>query len=160
MSLNELKDHIEMPEFGILFQTYKELDKVNYYGYGPNENYVDRNKGSRLGKYSYKVKDNLTPYLFPQECGNRTNTRNIEVKNDSHNLSINGLFEFSVLPYTPYELENAKHYYELPETYQTVISINEKQMGVGGDDTWGARTHDEFLLSKDSHHLRFSIKGQ
>ena len=160
MSLNELKDHIEMSEFGILLQTYKELDDVDYYGYGPKENYIDRNKGARLGKYSYKVKDNLTPYLFPQECGNRTNTRNATIKNDSHSLTINGLFEFSVLPYTPFELENARHYYELPESYQTVISINEKQMGVGGDDTWGARTHDEFLLSKDKHHLRFSIKGE
>ena len=160
MKLDSFKDHIEMPEFGILLQTYSELDDVKYYGFGPKENYIDRNKGTRLGKYRYKVDDNLTPYLFPQECGNRTNTRSVEVSDNKHSLKIDGLFEFSVLPYTPYELENAKHHYELPNRYQTVISINEKQMGVGGDNTWGALTHEEFLLDKNAHHLRVSIKGK
>lgn len=160
MNLDAFSDHIEMPEFGILLQTYSELDNVNYYGLGDKENYIDRNKGARLGKYEYKVEDNLTPYLFPQECGNRTGVRSLVVGNDRHHLMIDGLFEFSALPYTPYELENAKHHYELPDRYQTVISICEKQMGVGGDNTWGALTHDEFLLDKNKHHLRVSIKGE
>ena len=77
-----------------------------------------------------------------------------------HSLILQGHFEFSALPYTPFELENARHLDELPQIYQTVLCVYEKQMGVGGDDTWGARTHDEFLLSRDIHHLHLSIKAQ
>ncbi len=159
--LENTDGHIEMPCFGLLFQTYSELDNVSYYGLGPKENYIDRDKGALLGKYNYKVEDNFTPYLYPQECGNRTKVREFEVKSDSHRLSISGdKIEFSILPYTPYEIENAKHRDELPNRYQTVISINEKQMGIAGDNTWGALTHEEFLLSRDKHHLRISIKGE
>ncbi len=161
IKLDKLKDHIEMPAFGMLIQTYKELDKVSYYGAGPEENYIDRDKGTVLGKYSYDVDDNLTPYLYPQECGNRTSTRFFTVSSSHHSITVSGNpFEFSVLRYTPYELENAKHQWELPNVYQTVISINEKQMGVAGDNTWGAKTHDEFLLDKQEHHLRISLKGK
>lgn len=68
-------------------------------------------------------------------------------------------FEFSALPYTPYEIENARHQNELPNIYQSVICVYQQQMGVAGDNTWGARTHDEFLLSKDTKHFTFSIKA-
>ena len=70
-------------------------------------------------------------------------------------------FEFSALPYTPFEMENAKHHYELPNKYQTVVCVYEQQMGIAGDNTWGARTHDEYLLSNDkSHHLTISVIGK
>ena len=105
--------------------------------------------------------DNLTPYLYPQECGNRTHVRELSVAGENTKLRIKGEdFEFSALHYTPYELENARHKDELPNVYQTVLCINEKQMGIAGDDTWGAKTHDEFLLDKEKHHLRFSFKGK
>ena len=160
MYLDAFENHIEMPVFGILLQTYTDLDEVSYYGNGPEENYIDRKKGAVLGKYTYNVKENLTPYLYPQECGNRTDMRELNVHSDRHALLIQGnLFECSVLPYSPFVLENAKHQWELPQVYETVLSINEKQMGIAGDNTWGARTHDEFLLTKEKHHLRISIKG-
>lgn len=154
-------DEIEMPVFGLIFQLYKDMEEVSYYGYGPEENYIDRNKGALLGRYKYRVKKNLTPYLYPQECGNRTNTREVQVIGDDKKMFVEGEnFEFSALHYTPYELENARHKDELPDAYQTVLCINEKQMGVAGDDTWGARTHDEFLLDKKEHHLHFSFRGK
>lgn len=160
MYLDAFENHIEMPVFGILLQTYTDLDEVSYYGNGPEENYIDRKKGAVLGKYTYNVKENLTPYLYPQECGNRTDMRELNVHSDMHALLIQGnMFECSVLPYSPFVLENAKHQWELPQVYETVLSINEKQMGIAGDNTWGARTHDEFLLTKEKHHLRISIKG-
>lgn len=154
-------DEIEMPVFGLIFQLYKEMEEVSYYGFGPQENYIDRNKGALLGRYGYHVNDNLTPYLYPQECGNRTNVREIEICSEDKKMIVEGDdFEFSALHYTPYELENARHRNELPDAYQTVLCINEKQMGVAGDDTWGARTHDEFLLNKEEHHLHFCFKGK
>lgn len=161
MDYQPIEQNIEMPAFGMMFQLYKEYNQVEYFGYGPQENYIDRNKGAVLGKYRYQVKDNLTPYLFPQECGLRTNVQKIEIGNEKHSFVIKGQVEFSALPYTPFELENARHLDELPNIYQTVLCIYEKQMGVAGDNTWGARTHDEFLLSrKDRHHLHFSMKGR
>lgn len=160
MYLDAFENHIEMPAFGILLQTYADLDEVSYYGNGPEENYIDRKKGAVLGRYTYNVKENLTPYLYPQECGNRTDIRELCVHSKKHALLIAGnMFECSVLPYSPFVLENAKHQWELPQAYETVLSINEKQMGIAGDNTWGARTHDEFLLTKEKHQLRISIKG-
>ena len=128
---------------------------------GPDENYIDRCEGAKLGIYESTPKANLSKYLVPQECGNRTHVRKLSIIGENKKLEVEGKdFEFTALHCTPYELENARHHDELPEAYQTVLCINEKQMGVAGDDTWGAKTHDEFLLDKEKHHLRFSFKGK
>ncbi len=152
----------QMPVFGMMFNLYNEMNDVEYYGLGKEENYIDRKCGAVLGKFEYDVRENVTPYLFPQECGNRCDVRCVKISDGKHSLTVTGnKFEFSALPYTAYELENAYHHYELPQKYQTVLCIHEQQMGIAGDNTWGARTHDEFLLSNDrKHHLRFSIKGE
>ena len=161
MSYQPLTSNIEMPAFGLLFQLYKDMEHVSYYGFGPEENYIDRNKGAMLGRYDYNVTDNCTPYLYPQECGNRTHVKEVLIHGENKVLLLEGDdFEMSALHYTPYELENARHHDELPEAYQTVLCINEKQMGVAGDDTWGAKTHEEFLLDKNKRHLHFAFKGE
>ena len=153
---------IEMPVFGMMFNLYKEYNHVDYFGFGPQENYIDRNKGAVLGYYQYNVKDNMTPYLYPQECGNRTHVQKIKISNGRCSFVIKGdSIEFSALPYTPFEIENARHQDELQDVYQTVVCVYEKQMGIAGDNTWGARTHDEFLLSASHRHrLLISIKGE
>ena len=53
---------------------------------------------------------------------------------------------FSALPYTPHEIENAMHDFELPQIHYTVIRAALAQLGVGGDDTWGAPVHEEYHL--------------
>ena len=74
--------------------------------------------------------------------------------------SKSGTFEISVTPYTPEQLEEAAHAYELPRVFNTVVRLSLKQMGVGGDDSWGARTHDEFLLPTDKKlQFAFEFKG-
>lgn len=157
------KEYIEMPAFGMLFSLYKEYDHVKYFGFGPDENHVDRNKGSLLGLYEYDVEKNLTPYQVPQECGNRTNTQRVTVESPSTGYGMTFCsegFEFSALPNTPFELENALHQDELPEYYQTTLCIYSKQMGVGGDDSWGLRPLEEYLLSNtEKQHLHFSFRG-
>ena len=68
--------------------------------------------------------------------------------------------EFCALPYTCHELENAAHPYELPQVHYTVVRAALGQMGVGGDNSWGARTHDEFLLKPEGRmEFAFSFKG-
>lgn len=72
----------ELPTLGMSFKLNKEFNVFNWYGNGPQENYIDRKEGAKLGVYSKLAKDNLTPYLVPQECGNYTNTRWVEVRNN------------------------------------------------------------------------------
>lgn len=162
MDYQPVAGNAPMTAFGMVFYLYKEYNKVKYFGFGPDENHIDRNKGSLLGEYSYDVKDNMTPYLYPQECGNRTNVQSITVSSGKHQFNVTGKdLEFSALPYTPFEIENARHHDEFPVPYQTVLCVYSTQMGVGGDNTWGARVHDEFLLSTEKpHHLTISIKGK
>ncbi|MEG1699631.1 MAG: hypothetical protein RR271_08425, partial [Oscillospiraceae bacterium] len=67
---------------------------------------------------------------------------------------------FSALPYTPHEIENAKHAYELPKVHYTVVRAAKQQMGVGGDDSWGACTHPEYLIDASKPmEFTFSFKG-
>ena len=148
-----------MPEFGMLFQLPAELEQVTWYGLGPEENYCDRNSGARLGLYERKVEDMMTPYVVPQECGNRSGVRYAKIT-DVYGRGI--LFsgdnmDFSALFYTPEQLEEARHPYELPRPFYTVVRCSLRQMGVGGDDSWGARTHEEFLIDT-SGPLHFSVK--
>ena len=70
--------------------------------------------------------------------------------------SENGPMTFSALPYTPHELENAMHPYELPEVHYTVVRAAKGQMGIAGDDSWGALTHPEYLLDV-SRKMEFSF---
>ena len=67
---------------------------------------------------------------------------------------------FSALPYTPHEMEHAAHPYELPQRHYTVVRVSQEQMGVGGDDSWGARTHEEYLCDiSGKKEFTFSFKG-
>lgn len=157
--VDELKD---MPEFGMMFRIPADYDKVTYYGFGPEENYCDRNRGAKLGLYKTTAKENVTPYLMPQECGNRTGVRYAKVTNyQGTGLQFAGDgFELSVLPYTPAEMENAYHYHEMSAPNYTVIRVAKQQMGVGGDDSWGARTHEEYLLDVSRPvHFEFVFAG-
>jgi beta-galactosidase len=68
--------------------------------------------------------------------------------------------QFSALPWTPHEIENAAHSFELPPVTKTVLKVSRQQMGVGGDDSWGARTHEEYLLDVSKpQEFRFSFQG-
>ena len=139
-----------MPEFGVLFKIDADYDTVEWYGNGPAETYWDRQHGAKLGIYQNKVADNMAQYLVPQECGAKTAVRWAKVV-DRKGRGL--LFTadaakpmfFSALPYTPHEMESAKHPYELPPVHYTVIRAMGEQMGVGGDDSWGANVHLEYI---------------
>lgn len=133
----------DMPVLALDFKMKKQLCNFQYYGLGPDENYSDRCKGARLGLWKSTAKENLSGYLNPQECGNRTGVRTLSIHDDmQHGLTFqkaSAPFEMSVLPYSAYELENAMHLDELPSFRYTWVRIAAKQMGVGGDDSWGHR---------------------
>lgn len=157
-----VKELGDMPEFGVMFKVDADYNQVKWYGMGPEETYIDRCKGAKLGIYENKVEENMAKYLNPQECGNKTEVRWACVTDKKgRGLMFTGNYmNFSALPYTPHELENARHEFELPEVHYTVIRVSKQQMGIGGDDTWGARTHDEYLLStKENMKFTFGFKG-
>ena len=138
----------DMPEFGMMFKLNADYDNVEWYGYGPEETYADRRHGAKLGIYKNKVADNMAKYLVPQECGNKVGVRYAKVTDyRGRGLLFSGdELSFSALPYTPHELENAAHPYELPQVHYTVVRVALAQMGVGGDDSWGAWVHPEYHI--------------
>lgn len=154
----------DMPAFGMEWKLKKENDTFRFYGMGPEENYVDRHQGARLGVYEKAVQDNVSEYLVPQECGNYTGVRYVEIfgqKNADCGICFKMLdtpFESSVLPYSAMELEHALHLDELPKSHHTYVRILAKQIGVGGDDTWGAPVHNRYKWDpKDAMTLKFVV---
>ncbi len=151
----------DMPEFGVIMKTDADFNRINWYGYGPEETYADRMSGARLGIFSQDVTD-MPEYLVPQECNNHAGVRNASVV-DARGR---GLYIFgdnlnvSALPYSVHELENAKHAFDLPEIHYTYVRVSMAQMGIGGDDSWGALTHPSYLIDVGRKlEFTFSIKG-
>ena len=152
-----------MPCFGMNFKLKEKYHNFRYYGYGPEENYCDRMDGAKLGIFGGTAQGNLSRYMVPGECGNRMGTRWLEVTDDNgfglRFEAVETPFESSVLPYSCYELEPAMHVYELPKPHYTWVRINAAQMGVGGDDSWGAPVQAQFWLdSSEDRTLSFIMK--
>lgn len=162
LSYDPVKELGDMPEFGVMFKFDADYDHVTWYGMGPSETYVDRCHGAKLGIYKNKVEDNMAAYLVPQECGNKVGVRwaSVTDRKGRGMLFSGDNMEFSALPYTPHELENAMHPFELPQVHYTVVRVAKQQMGVAGDDSWGAKTHPEYLLdAKEKMEFTFRFKG-
>ena len=156
----------DFPEFGVMFKLDADYNNLTWYGLGESETYVDRKRGAKLSVYTNKVADNLAKYLVPQECGNKEEVRYASLTDmkgrgmlfESDKSS--GFMSFSALPYTPGQLEEAMHAYELPRAYHTVVRVNKALLGVGGDDSWGSKTHEEFTISSQKKTLfSFSFRG-
>ena len=152
----------DMPEFGMMFQFNADYDNLTWYGMGSEETYADRRHGAKLGIYSNKVADNMAKYLVPQECGNKVGVRYVRlVDAKGRGMMFEGdELSFSALPYTPHELENAAHVYELPQVHHTIVRVALAQMGVGGDDSWGSLVHPEYHIDVTKPlEFTFRFKG-
>ncbi len=166
LAYDPVKELGDMPEFGVMFKINADYDHLEWYGLGPAETYADRHKGAKLGIYRNLVKDNMASYIVPQECGAKVGVRYAKVTDRKGRGMLfemdekSGPMMFSALPYTPHEMENARHPYELPEVHYTVIRAAMGQMGVSGDDSWGSPTHPEYLLNaEEKMEFSFSFKG-
>ena len=162
LSYDPVKELGDMPEFGMMFKLDADYDTVKWYGLGPQETYEDRQHGGKYGIYENKVADNIAEYLVPQESGNKCRVRYAKVmdKKGRGMLFFGDELSFSALPYTPHELENAAHHFELPPVHYTVVRVAKKQMGVGGDDSWGSHTHPEYLLdASEKMEFTFCFRG-
>jgi beta-galactosidase len=164
---NDGKKLPELPRFGVTMELPLQFENVKWYGRGPHENYSDRKMSSFVGIYNNTITEQYHPYIRPQENGNKTENRWLTLTNsEGIGLSIIGqpLFDFSAQKYTTddFDLGNFekpfKHTYDLiPKDFIT-LHVDFGQMGIGGDDSWGAHTHDEFKLFAKKYSLQFLIQ--
>ena len=162
LSCSRMQGMGDMPEFGVMFRMNADFDQMEWYGRGPEETYSDRTQGAKIGIYHHSVSESMAKYLVPQECGNKTGVRYAKVTDErGRGIMFEGdEINFSALPYSPHEIELAEHEYELPQVHHTYVRVSLGQMGIGGDNSWGAKTHPEFLLpDKGRLSFSFTMKG-
>ncbi len=156
----------DIPEIGLMFTLPAGFDRFQWFGRGEHENYIDRKESAFVGTWQSKVADRMVPYLVPQECGNMIDVRRLKLVNKEGGcLTFTGFptVEANVLPYSPEEMETAMHHKDLAPSDKTVVRINYRQTGVGGDDTWSrnARAHEEFRIkAADGASFRFTMKPE
>jgi len=140
----------EMPRFGVRFAIPGAMSSVEWYGRGPHENYGDRKTSAPVGIHRAAVADWITPYVRPQENAGRCDVRWVGFRDASGaGLRVRALGEplmVTAWPYTAEDLAAARHDIELPRRETITVSLDHRQMGVGGDNSWGLPVHDEYRL--------------
>ena len=156
----------QMFRFGMQMQMPKSFEQIHFYGRGPAENYIDRNNSTFLGLYNQTVKDQLYPYVRPQETGNKTDVRWWK----QQNVAGKGLefvaeapFSISALNYSIASLDdgiekNQRHSPEVPEANFTNICIDKVQMGLGCVNSWGAWPRSEYQIKYQDYEFTFVMK--
>jgi beta-galactosidase len=150
----------DLPRFGMQMAVPGRFNNLTWLGRGPQENYWDRKTGAAFGLYSGNVNNLIHLYVRPQENGNRSDVRWMALTApEGVGLVAVGMptIDVSAWPFTMQELEKAKHIHELPHRDTITVNLDYKQMGVGGDDSWGARTHPEYTLPAKSYHYRLRL---
>jgi beta-galactosidase len=150
-----------LPRFGMQMAIPGQFSTMSWFGRGPHESYWDRKTGSAVGLYSGPVEEQFHQYVRPQETGNKTDVRWVALTNkDGAGLLAVGmpLLYASAWPFTMDDLEKATHTNELPRRDTITVNLDYKQMGVGGDDSWGARTHPEYTLPPKTYSYRFRLR--
>lgn len=138
-----------IPAISSLIILKDEYNDIDYYGRGPIESYWDKYMSAKIGVYSEEVNEEMVPYLKPQESGSKTEVRWLRIKNNKgKGIFIKGepTFEFNISKYHPEDIEVATHLHELKPYDGIVLRLLYKQMGIAGDDSWGALPHKEYIL--------------
>jgi beta-galactosidase len=158
----------EMPRFGMMMTLPVEFENIAWYGRGPHENYWDRKTGAAVGVYSGKVIDLYHPYIRPQENGNRTDVRWVALTNDKGTglLAVGlPLLSISALPFIDEDFDpglekQQRHTYHVKKRDLITLKLDYKQMGVGGDTSWGdrARAHPEYRLPVRGYSYSFILR--
>jgi beta-galactosidase len=121
----------------------ESYNQIDWYGRGPWENYPDRKTSSLIGTYQASLKNFVVPYPAPQDNSNRCDVRwfSLSSQSNSH-IKLTGLqpLNFRAWSYTEDDLEKTSHNHLLPKRDFVNLNIDLNIHGVGGDDTWGAKT--------------------
>ena len=171
------KDLSNLPRLGMYFTLPNKFKNVSWYGKGPKESYWDRKTGQKVGVYSGKIENQFERYSRPQETGNKTDVRWINISSNDLSLkaSSNTLLNSSVWPFEMVEIDfnsrdagesasglvpvTKKHGADIKIGSTVQWNIDFLQMGVGGDTSWGRLVHPEYTIpANKSYHYSFSIE--
>lgn len=156
----------EMPRFGMRMILPSDYKKFTYYGRGPWENYADRCESSFLGRYEQSTDEQLFPYVRPQESGNKSDVRWLELMgSEGRGIRIEGLqpLNVSAMPYRAEDLDpgveskRQMHYSDIEPRDEVVLHVDLAQRGLGGDTSWGATPRDEYRLTDDEYSYGYII---
>lgn len=153
-----------IPRMGMNLKLVSNKKDVSYYGRGPYENYPDRKTAAFLGVYKAPVEDFYVPYIRPQENGYRTDTRWLEVKDDKNNglrFSSQQLLNFNINHYNNEDFEltgTNRHTIDIMPRNHVNLNIDYKQMGVGGDTSWGQLPYQDYLITPEPMKYTFFIE--
>ena len=148
----------------VLDQAYEQVD---WYGRGPHENYQDRNSSALVGGYQASVEELYFPYIRPQENGNRTEVRHVDFRNSGGKgirfSAVNELLAFSAHHRLNSDFDEGarkiqRHTYDLPKRSLIQVNIDYQQMGVGGDNSWGAQPLDQYQIPAKEYRYNFMIE--
>ncbi len=153
-------------KFGMEMELPKSFDQLEWYGRGPIESYEDRKTAAKVGLYKSEVKDQLHHYIRPQETGNKTEVRWLKLSDkNGHGLHISGptFLNFSALHFHRDDLDSGpekkqQHGGQLRERNATFLNIDLRQMGVGGNDSWGALPLEKYWMPYQSYAYEFWIR--
>lgn len=157
----------ELPRFGMRTELPLRYGNLKYYGRGPYENYIDRNQGSFIGLYGDSVKNQFyTGYIRPQESGNKTDVRWLSLTdNEGRGILIEGVqpLAFTAINHSTEDLDpgmtkKQQHPTDLPLRRNLSLTIDLKQRGVGGDDSWGALPHEKYRLLEKKYSYSYTLK--
>ncbi|MCK5146094.1 DUF4981 domain-containing protein [bacterium] len=156
----------ELPRFGMAWTLPGDFDQFQWFGRGPHENYSDRNHGAAVGRYSGKVADQFFPYVRPQETGNKTDVRWAVVSSSERNIGLlavgHPVLSMGVLPFPNERLHwipnGQTHGADLKPEGITTWNIDHRQMGVGGDNAWGARPHGRYTLYPGYYQYSYRLR--
>lgn len=156
----------DLPRFGSIFTLPEAFNQVTWYGRGPFENYWDRHTASFVAKYQARVADLYVPYIRPQENGYKTDVRWVQFENQSGigvrfegtDLLCFSAHHQSIADFDPGKEKAQRHTTDIKQRPFVFLNLDYKQMGVGGDDSWGARTHKEYTIPPDDYHYSFIVR--
>ena len=164
MALEPADKAPELPRVGMQFAIPDEMARVQWFGRGPHENYLDRKSGAAVGIHRSTVNEWITPYVRPQENANRSDVRWIEFSGDDGiGLRIeaeDAPVGVSAWPYSAADLAKSTHDYQLPRRDFITVNVDGAQMGVGGDNSWGLPVLRNYRLKAgQSQRFAMTIRG-
>jgi len=155
----------EIPRFGMQLRLGQEFSNFTWYGRGPWENYSDRKTSSFIGQYTSTVAEQYVAYIRPQENGNKTDVRWLALTNkEGKGIRIDGLQPLSVsaLNNLPEDFDagltkSQRHINDINPRKEVILHVDLLQRGVGGDNSWGAYPHEEYLLKAKNYSYGYII---
>ncbi len=152
----------ELPRFGMQAGLAGSLSNVAWFGPGPQETYCDRND-ARIGPYAGPIAEQFfADYSEPGESGNKVDVRWVALTGGGEVgvLAVGRpLLSVSALPFSTAALEGPKHPFEIERGDGVTLNLDLRQMGVGGDDSWGALPHEEYRLPAQAYAYAFYLRA-